>query len=86
MSESTQAAADGTPARGSEKADLLESLDRHRGFLVQTAQGLTDEQAALTPTVSELHIGGLVKHVTSTERGWIAFMLGRAFAQIRKSG
>ena len=31
--------------------------------------------------MSELHIGGLVKHVTSTERGWIAFMLGRDQAE-----
>lgn len=68
------------PAPGSEKADLLESLARHRGFLTTTAQGLTDEQAALTPTVSELHVGGLIKHVTSTERGWIAFMTGADMA------
>ncbi|PWD51960.1 hypothetical protein C8046_16240 [Serinibacter arcticus] len=67
---------DTTPAPGSEKADLLDSLARHRWFLTTTAEGLTDEQAALTPTVSELHIGGLIKHVTSTERSWIAFMIG----------
>ena len=31
-----------------------------------TVQGLTDEQARLTPTVSALSLGGLVKHVTAT--------------------
>ncbi|TGO04215.1 DinB family protein [Serinibacter arcticus] len=79
----TPSTAAGDPAPqppGSEKGDLLESLARHRWFLTTTAQGLTDEQAALTPTVSELHIGGLIKHVTSTERGWVAFMTGRDVA------
>jgi len=59
-----------------EKADLLAALDRHRGFLSFTALRLTDDQARLTPTASELHIGGIIKHVTATERGWIAFMTG----------
>lgn len=59
-----------------EKQDLIETLDRHRGFLVFTTQGLTDDQARATPTVSALHIGGIVKHVTATERGWVAFMTG----------
>ncbi len=59
-----------------EKQDLIEALERHRGFLVFAATGLSDDQARATPTVSELHIGGLVKHVTATERGWVAFMTG----------
>lgn len=66
---------------GSEKADLLESLARHRWFLTTTAEGLTDAQAALTPTASELHIGGLIKHVTATERGWVALMTGGDMAE-----
>jgi len=41
------------------------------------ACGLTDEQARLTPTVSALSIGGLLKHVASTEQGWIDTMLVR---------
>jgi uncharacterized damage-inducible protein DinB len=59
-----------------EKKDLIEALGRHRGFLVFAARGLTDDQARATPTASELHIGGIVKHVTATERGWVAFMTG----------
>jgi uncharacterized damage-inducible protein DinB len=59
-----------------EKADLLAALDRHRGFLTFTTRRLTDDQARLTPTASELHIGGIIKHVTATERGWIAFLTG----------
>jgi len=64
-----------------EKADLLAALDRHRGFLTFTTLRLTDDQARLTPTASELHIGGLIKHVTATERGWIAFMTGGDMAE-----
>jgi len=63
-----------------EREDLLESLRRHRGFLVYTARDLTDAQAALRPTVSQLCIGGLIKHVTLTERGWMAFAVGGASA------
>ncbi|MGE2832573.1 DinB family protein [Mycobacterium sp. SMC-4] len=35
------------------------------------AFGLTDEQARSTPSVSALSIGGLIKHVTSCQRGWM---------------
>ncbi|WP_369134721.1 DinB family protein [Modestobacter sp. I12A-02662] len=58
-----------------ERADLLESLGRHRWFLTYTVQGLTDEQAAQRPTASELTLGGLIKHVAVTERRWIEFLL-----------
>jgi hypothetical protein len=59
-----------------ERADLLETLGKHRGFLRYTVQGLTDEQARLRPTASELTLGGLIKHVTATERNWAAFIVG----------
>lgn len=58
-----------------ERADLLESLAVHRGFLLRTTEGLTDEQARLRPTASELTIGGIVKHVAATERSWASFMV-----------
>lgn len=57
-----------------ERADLLESLATQRGFLLVTVQGLTDEQARQRTTVSELTLGGLVKHVAHTERGWVDFV------------
>ena len=56
-----------------EHAELLETLNKHRFFLRHTVQGLTDEQAALTPTASQLCLGGLIKHVTRAERGWYGF-------------
>lgn len=58
-----------------ERTDFLVSLDRHRGFLMQTARGLTDEQAAKRSTVSELCVGGLIKHVALVERQWAKFIV-----------
>lgn len=63
------------PALTGERADLLETLAKHRGFLRFTANGLTDEQAGLRTTASELCIGGLIKHVTSVERNWVSFIV-----------
>jgi hypothetical protein len=57
-----------------ERADLLASLARHRHFLRFTVRELTDEQAARRTTVSELCLGGLIKHVALTERNWISFI------------
>jgi len=57
-----------------ERANLLSTLADRRAFLLGSAEGLTDEQARLTPTVSSLSVGGLVKHVTATERQWADFI------------
>jgi hypothetical protein len=40
-----------------------------------TARELTDEQAATKTTVSELCIGGIIKHVAAVERGWARFIV-----------
>ncbi|MCM0679014.1 DinB family protein [Micromonospora phytophila] len=66
----------------SERADLLQTLRRHRGFLRQTVDGLTDEQAANRSTVSELCPGGLIKHVATTEDRWMRFAVGGAEAMV----
>ena len=63
-----------------ERADLLTTLRRHRGFLRQTVAGLDDEQAARRSTVSELCLGGLIKHVATTEERWMRFAVGGAEA------
>ena len=47
-----------------ERADLRQTLAKHRGFLCYTVRDLTDEQAAQRTTASELCLGGLIKHVT----------------------
>jgi hypothetical protein len=59
----------------SERDDLLESLAAHRGFLIHTVQGITDDQARQRLTVSELTLGGLIKHVAMTEKGWADFVV-----------
>lgn len=58
-----------------ERADLLASLARHRYFLRFTTRGLSDEQAAQRSTVSELCLGGLIKHVARTEHQWARFIV-----------
>ena len=58
-----------------ERADLLEALGKHRALLRHTVNGLTDEQASRTPTVSELCLGGLIKHVAATEERWARFIV-----------
>lgn len=64
-----------------ERTDLLKALAKARHFLKFTAQNLTHEQAASTPTASALCIGGLIKHVTSVERNWVLFIQEGAPAQ-----
>ena len=56
-----------------ERDDLVETLTRHRGFLLHTARGLTEEQGRTASTVSALTIAGLLKHVADTEEQWMAF-------------
>jgi Protein of unknown function (DUF664) len=58
-----------------ERTDILETLRAHRDFLRYTVRGLTDEQASRTTTVSELCLGGLVKHVSEVEEGWARFIV-----------
>jgi uncharacterized damage-inducible protein DinB len=58
-----------------ERSDLLAVLGKHRHFLRYTTRDLTDEQARARTTVSELTLGGLIKHVTDVERGWTAFIV-----------
>ncbi|XRQ10895.1 DinB family protein [Actinomadura welshii] len=79
----TETPANGTPAKGDaaapavtgERADLLAMLRKHRHFLRFTTRDLTDEQAGLRTTASELCLGGLIKHVASVERNWAHFLL-----------
>lgn len=56
-----------------ERNELIETLARHRGFLLHTAEGLTEEQARTTSTVSALTLAGLLKHVADTEEQWMQF-------------
>lgn len=59
----------------SERDDILETLAVHRRFLLHAVQGITDEQARQRTTVSELTLGGIVKHVAITEQQWARFIV-----------
>lgn len=58
-----------------ERADLLELLCKHRALFRHTLSGLTDDQARGRPTVSDLSLGGLLKHVAETEAEWAGFVV-----------
>lgn len=55
-----------------ERSALREYLAYHQSAFLAVAYGLTDEQARQTPTVSELSIGGLIKHVTAMQHTWMS--------------
>lgn len=63
-----------------ERRDWLEALHTQRDFLESTTRGITDEQANTRSTVSELTLGGLIKHVTQVEAQWARFAVEGADA------
>jgi hypothetical protein len=69
-----------TLALDTERTELLAQLAAARAALIKTTTGLSDEQAAERPTVSALCLGGLIKHVASTEEGWLRFVVDGASA------
>ncbi|MET8689126.1 DinB family protein [Streptomyces sp. NPDC004732] len=73
MSHTDTTTLDETELTG-ERADLLVALAQHRTMLRHTTRDLTDEQAGLRTTASALCLGGIIKHVTSVERVWSAFI------------
>ncbi|MBT0772718.1 DinB family protein [Kineosporia sp. J2-2] len=60
---------------GQEATELLETLAERRFFLRQTVRNLTLDQATSRPTVSELTLAGLVKHVGEMEAQWVRFIV-----------
>lgn len=62
-----------TSTDAGERADLLAELASARHFRVFPTRDLTDEQVGTRTTVSELCLGGLIKHVASTEESWMRF-------------
>ncbi len=57
-----------------ERSDLVNALDQHRDLMLRTVRGVSDAQARLTPSASELCLGGIVKHVALVEEGWVRFI------------
>jgi hypothetical protein len=62
--------------------DGLLSFLAHQRHLVRVAvHGVSDAQAASTPSASSLSLGGLVKHVASVEQYWMDIVLQRSRPQ-----
>jgi uncharacterized damage-inducible protein DinB len=67
-------------APGTEQALLFEFLGYKREALIHSLQGLSDEQARMTPTASSLSLLSLVKHSAIWERRWFQVIVaGRSF-------
>jgi len=59
------------PPVADEREGLLAFLAQQRQALRAACFGLDEQQARATPSVSALSVGGLVKHLTAMERGWV---------------
>jgi uncharacterized damage-inducible protein DinB len=57
-----------------EPACLLSYLAQQRDGIRYATHGLSDEQAMARPSVSELSLGGLVKHAALVEQAWVSFL------------
>jgi hypothetical protein len=65
---------------GAERATLRKFLDYQREALIGKLDGLTDEQARITPTVSSLSLLSIVKHSAIWEKRWFQIIaMGRRF-------
>jgi uncharacterized damage-inducible protein DinB len=71
----TANATEQTPVITGERADLLAILGQARHFLRFTTRDVDDAQARQRTTVSELTLGGLIKHVSHVERNWTSFIV-----------
>lgn len=58
-----------------ERGELLQALTEQRELFLITLRGLTDEEAARRTTVSELTLGGILRHLVSGERVWTQILV-----------
>ena len=58
-------------AHSDERGTILDFVETQRAALRRSLLGLTEEQAASRPSVSELTLSGLVKHVAEMELNWL---------------
>jgi uncharacterized damage-inducible protein DinB len=65
----TSSESQGRPLPG-ERGEVLHALAEQRELFLITLRGLTDGQAAQRTTVSELTLGGILKHLATGERVW----------------
>ncbi|MEU1861623.1 DinB family protein [Streptomyces gardneri] len=58
------------PSLEGERGELLHALAEQRELLLITVRGISDAQAVQRTTVSELTLGGILKHLTRAEQVW----------------
>ncbi|WP_412074814.1 DinB family protein [Streptomyces xanthophaeus] len=63
------------PPLSGERGELLQALAEQRELFLITLRGLTDEQGARRTTVSELTLGGILRHLASGERVWTEILV-----------
>ncbi len=59
------------PPVADEREGLLAFLAQQRQALRAACFGLDEQQARATPSASALSVGGLIKHLTEMEQGWM---------------
>jgi hypothetical protein len=62
------------PPVADERTGLLSYLAQQRDGILYASHGLTDAQAMTRPSVSELSLGGLVKHAALVEQAWVTYL------------
>ncbi|MCY0945020.1 DinB family protein [Streptomyces antarcticus] len=72
-----------TEVPGDERGTLLAFVEAQRTALREAAEGLSEEQAASRPSVSELSLSGLLKHAAECELGWLRMAQGRPDETVR---
>ncbi|MFG2991081.1 DinB family protein [Streptomyces sp. NPDC048257] len=60
-----------TEVPGDERGTLLAFVGAQRTAIRESLLGLSEEQAASRPSISELTLSGLLKHVAECELGWL---------------
>ncbi|MGW5851666.1 DinB family protein [Streptomyces sp. NPDC055254] len=60
-----------TEVPGDERGTLLAFVEAQRAAIRESLLGLTEEQAASSPSASELSLSGLLKHVAECELNWL---------------
>ncbi|WP_405439278.1 DinB family protein [Streptomyces avidinii] len=60
-----------TEVLGDERGTLLAFVEAQRAAIRESLLGLGEEQAASRPSVSELSLSGVLKHVAECELGWL---------------
>ncbi|WP_217164188.1 DinB family protein [Streptomyces sp. AC512_CC834] len=60
-----------------DRGELLRALAEQRELLLITVKGITDAQAIRRTVVSELTLGGIIKHLARGERVWAEILVRR---------